>query len=115
MSCKFLNHCSKILRCASKNESYQTRAVQLITDYRLDSVRGASELNMEFLGLKLVRFLITKNPKEGLDQDHKTKLPGIIGRNLVKFAEQEFMKKTHNTNTFENSESLKDTNSLLLI
>ena len=50
-----------------------------------------------FLGLKVprVRFLITKNPNEVLDTEHKTKLLGILVWNLVTLAYQELTKNTH--------------------
>ena len=55
------------------------------------------ELDVEFLGLKVPRvgFLITQNPNEVLDPEHKTRLPGIVGWNLVRLAHEEFTKK-HN-------------------
>ena len=55
------------------------------------------ELDVEFLGLQVPRvgFLITQNPNEVLDPEHKTRLPGIMGWNLVKLAYQEFLKKIH--------------------
>ena len=52
------------------------------------------ELDVEYLGLQVprVRFLITQNPKKALDPEHKRRLPGIVGWNLVKLAYQEFLK-----------------------
>ena len=43
------------------------------------------ELDVEFLGLKVpkVGFLISQNPSDVLDTEHKTKLPGIMVWNLV--------------------------------
>ena len=45
------------------------------------------ELDVEFLGLHVprVRFLITQNHSK-VDHDHKTRLPRIVGWNLVKLA-----------------------------
>ena len=53
------------------------------------------ELGIEFLGLHVpkVGFLITQNPNNVLDPDHRTRLPRIVGWNLVKLAYQEFLKK----------------------
>ena len=46
------------------------------------------ELNLDFLGIVVpkVGVLITQEPSELLDACHKTKLPGIIGWNLIKLA-----------------------------
>ena len=44
------------------------------------------KLEMELLGLKVprVRFLITQNPNEALDPEHKTKLLSIMGWNVAR-------------------------------
>ena len=69
--------------------------------FDLTSVSGGAmplsryvKLEMEFLGLQVprVRFLIIQNLNSVLDPDHKTRLPGIVGWNLVKLAYQEFLK-----------------------
>ena len=72
------------------------------------------ELYVEFLGLKVprVRFLVTKNPNEVLDPEHKTRLPSIVGWNLVRLAYEEFTKK-HNPIVFENFECLEGVEHLL--
>ena len=51
------------------------------------------KMDMEFLGLQVprVRFLITQDPNKVLDPEHKTRLPRIVGWNLVKLAYQEFL------------------------
>ena len=59
-----------------------------------------------------VRFLITQNPNKVLDPDHRTRLPGIVGWNLVKLAYQEFLKK-YNIDVFEDFECLDGVNPLL--
>ena len=60
------------------------------------------ELDVEFLGLKVpkVGFLITQNQNEVLDPKHKTRLPSIMGWNLVRLAYKEFTKK-HSPIMFE--------------
>ena len=60
------------------------------------------ELDVEFVGLQVPRagFLITQNPNKVLDPDHKTRLPRIVGWNLLKLAYQDFL-KTYNINMFE--------------
>ena len=72
------------------------------------------ELDVEFLGLQVpkVRFLITQNPNKVSDPDHKTRLPRIVGWNLVKLAYQELLKKS-NINVFEDFECLDGVNPLL--
>ena len=72
------------------------------------------ELDVEFLGLHVprVRFLITQNPNKVLDPDHRTRLPRIVGWNLVKLAYQEFLKK-YNIDVFEDFECPDQVNLLL--
>ena len=66
------------------------------------------ELDVEFLGLKVpkVGFLITQNPNEVLDPEHKTRLPSIVGWNLVRLAYEEFTKK-HSFGNFECPEGVE--------
>ena len=47
-----------------------------------------------------------------LDPDHRTRLPRIVGWNLVKLAYQEFLKK-YNINVFEDFECPDGVNPLL--
>ena len=72
------------------------------------------ELDVEFLWLCVprVRFLITQNPNNMLDPDHRTRLPRIVGWNLVKLAYQEFLKK-YNIDVFEDFECPDGVNPLL--
>ena len=72
------------------------------------------ELDVEFLGLHVprLRFLITQNPNKVLDSDHRTRLPGIVGWNLVRLAYQEFLKKS-NIDVFEDFEWPDGVNPLL--
>ena len=46
------------------------------------------ELDLDFLGIVVpkVGVLITQEPSELLDACHKTKLPGVVGWNLIKLA-----------------------------
>ena len=48
-------------------------------------IRMYIELNLTFLGLKVpyVGVLITEEPNQVLDKEHQTKLPGIVGWNLI--------------------------------
>ena len=61
-----------------------------------------------------VGFLITQNPIEVLDPEHKTRLPRIVGWNLVKLAYQEFLKK-YNINMFEDFECPDIVSALLFL
>ena len=53
------------------------------------------KLDLDFLGIMVpkVGVLITQEPKELLGEYHKTKLPGIISRNVIKLAYQVFSQK----------------------
>ena len=52
------------------------------------------ELDLDFLGIVVpkVGVLITKEPNELLETHHKTKLPGMVGWNLIKLAYEVFVK-----------------------
>ena len=60
------------------------------------------ELKLEFFGLQVprARFLITQNPNEIVDPEHRTRLPGIVQWDLVKLVYNKFLKR-HNINVFE--------------
>ena len=53
------------------------------------------ELDLDFLGIVVpkVGVLITQEPNELLDTCHKTKLPGMVGWNLIKLVYEVFVKK----------------------
>ena len=72
------------------------------------------KLGVELLGLHVPRvwFLITQNPNKVLDPYHKTRLPRMVGWNLVKLAYQEFLKK-YNISVFEDFECPNGVNPLL--
>ena len=52
------------------------------------------ELDLDFLGIVVTKVgvLITKEPSELLETCHKTKLPGVVGWNLIKMAHEVFVK-----------------------
>ena len=52
------------------------------------------ELDLDFLGIVVpkVGVLITQEPNELLETCHKTKLPGVVGWNLIKLAYEVFVK-----------------------
>ena len=56
--------------------------------------------------------MITQNPNEVLDSEHKTRLPGTVGWNLVRLAYEEFTKE-HNPIVFENFKCLEGVEPLL--
>ena len=51
------------------------------------------ELDLNFMGLILPRvgILVTRDPNQFLDPKHQTRLPGVVGRNLVCLAFKEFI------------------------
>ena len=51
-------------------------------------------MDVVFLRLKVpkVGFLVVKDPSDLLETKKKTKLPGIVGWNLIKWTYQEFVK-----------------------
>ena len=51
------------------------------------------EIGIDVFGLKVtgVEFLVIQNLRDVLDPEHSTKLPGIVGLNLIKLAYQEFI------------------------
>ena len=63
------------------------------------------ELDINFMGLKVpkVGFLIINEPNRVLDKKHQTKLPGIIGWNMIWLAYKVFMNKygEENFNSFQ--------------
>ena len=52
------------------------------------------ELDLDFLCIAVpkVGVLITEEPNEFLETCHKTKLPGVVGCNLIKFTYEVFVK-----------------------
>ena len=51
------------------------------------------ELDLDFLGIVVskVGVLITQEPNKHLDTCHKTKLPGVVGWNLIQLAYEVFV------------------------
>ena len=72
------------------------------------------EIYVKFLGLKVlnVGFLIIDEPNRVLDKKHQTKLPGIIGWNLIWLAYKIFVDK-HGEGRFNSFECLAGVNPLL--
>ena len=59
------------------------------------SVRMYAELDFTFLGLKVpnVGVLIAEELSQVLDEEHQTKLPGIVGWNLIWLSYNVFIQK----------------------
>ena len=56
-----------------------------VTNYGQLPVKMYTELDVTFLGLKVpnVGVLIIEDPSQVLDKKHQSKLPGIVGWNLI--------------------------------
>ena len=72
------------------------------------------KLDLNFMGLIVprVRVLITRDPKQLLDLKHQTRLPDVVGWNLVCFAFKEFT-KLYGTTVSQSFDCLTDVNPLL--
>ena len=77
-------------------------------------VKKYVELDINFLGLKVpnVGFVILEEPYTILDKKHQTKLPGIIGWNLIWLAYEAFVEK-YGEEKFNSFKCLVGVNSLL--
>ena len=73
-----------------------------------------TELDLTFLGLKLpkVGILIAEEPNQVLDKKHQTRLPGIIGWNLIWLSYDIFVQK-YGTTGFDSFICPKGVNALL--
>ena len=58
-------------------------------------IKMYTELDLTFLGLKVpkVGVLIAEEPNQVLDKKHQTRIPGIIGWNLIRLSYDMFIKK----------------------
>ena len=58
-------------------------------------IRMYTKLDLTFLGLKVLKVgvLIAEEPNQVLDKKHQTRLPGIIGWNLIRMSYDVFIKK----------------------
>ena len=73
-----------------------------------------TELDITFLGLKVpnVGMLFVEDPSQVLDKKHQSKLPGIVGWNLVQLSYSAFIKK-YGTSGFSSFTCLEGVNPLL--
>ena len=72
------------------------------------------ELDINFLGLKVpnVGILIVEDPSQVLDKKRQSKLPGIVGWNLIWLSYNAFVEK-HGTSGFDSFECPEGVNALL--
>ena len=78
-------------------------------------IKMHTELDFTFLGLKVpnVGVLITEEPNQVLDKEHHTKLPGILGWNLILLSYNTFIEK-YGTTGFDSFMCLEGVNPFLL-
>ena len=73
-------------------------------------IKMYTELDLTFLGLKVLKVgvLIAEEPNQVLDKKHQTRLPGIIGWNLIRLSYDVFIQKygTSGFNSFICSEGV---------
>ena len=76
-----------------KAEAHQLFQLTAANNGKL-SISMYVELDLDFLGIVMpkVGVLITKEPNKFLETCHKTKLPGVVGWNLIKLAYEVFVK-----------------------
>ena len=77
-------------------------------------IKMYTELDLTFLGLKVpkVGVLIAEEPNQVLDKKHQTRLPGIIGWNLIQLSYDVFIKK-YGTTGFDSFTCPEGVNPLL--
>ena len=77
-------------------------------------VKMYTELDVTFLGLKVpnVGILVVKDPSQVLDKKHQSKLPGIVGWNLVQLSYNTFV-EIYGTSGFDSFICLEGVNPLL--
>ena len=96
-----------------KTEAHQLFHLTVANDGQLP-VKMYTELDINFLGLKLpnVGILVVEDPSQVLDKKHQSKLPGIVGWNLVWLSYNAFVKK-YGTSGFDSFVCLEGVNPLL--
>ena len=67
----------------------------MVTNDKKLLIKMYTELDITFLGLKMlnVYMLIIDDPSQLLDKKHQSKLPGIVGWNLVWLSYNVFVKR----------------------
>ena len=98
--------------------SEQAKAHQLfhltVTNDRQLPVKMYTELDITFLGLKVpnVGVLVVEDPSQVLDKKHQSKLPGIVGWNIVQLSYNGFIEK-YGSSGFASFACLEGVNPLL--
>ena len=79
---------------SEKAEAHQLFHLMVANDGQLP-VKMYTELDVNFLGLKVpnVGVLIIEDPSQVLDKKHQSKLPGIVGWNLIWLSYNAFVEK----------------------
>ena len=77
-----------------KDNAHQLFHLTVTNDGQLP-VKMYTELDINFLGLKVpnVGILILEDPSQVLDKKHQSKLPGIVGWNLIQLSYNVFVEK----------------------
>ena len=98
---------------SEKAEAHQLFHLMVANDWQL-SVKMYMELDINFLGHKVpnVGMLIVEDPSQVLDKKHQSKLPGIVGWNLIQLSYNVFVEK-YGTSGFDSFVCLESVNPLL--
>ena len=96
-----------------KAEAHQLFHLTVTNDGQLP-VKMYTELDINFLGLKVpnVGVLIVDDLSQVLDKKHQTKLPGIVGWNLIQLSYNAFVEQ-HGASGFDSFVCLEGVNPLL--
>ena len=96
-----------------KAKAHQLFHLTVANDGQL-SMKMYTELDINFLGLKVlnVGILIIEDPSQVLDKKHQSKLPGIVGWNLIQLSYNAFVEK-YGTSGFNSFVCLDGVNPLL--
>ena len=98
---------------SEKAEAHQLFHLMVANDGQLQ-VKMYTELDITFLGLKVlnVGIFIVQDPSQVLDKKHQSKLPGIVGWNLVWLSYNMFIEK-YGTSGFDSFVCPEGVNPLL--
>ena len=98
---------------SEKAETHQLFHLMVANDGQLP-VKMYTKLDINFLGLKVpnVGVLVVEDPSQVLDKKHQSKLPGIVGWNLVWLSYNMFVEK-YGTSGFDSFICLEGVNPLL--
>ena len=98
---------------SEKAEAHQLFHLTVANDGQLP-VKMYTELDVNFLGLKVpnVGVLVIEDPSQVLDKKHQSKLPGIVGWNLIWLSYNAFVEK-YGASGFNSFVCLEGVNPLL--